>query len=587
MKKTIFLLLMGWALFSTSAYADGEKDKLPEIWGNLIYESEIANNPDVLRGIYRFTPTENSADTLKLGTIYVSTMMEANGGGVFRNGKFQFVNEIDPGDLYSSQQAFYECSINENNEVHWLPEDRYGVTVESLAAYSGCLTMDPRTGKLYGIYPEDYGYSNYLSTVDFDVLSRENIGEVNQYYLTLSINRQGEMYGIDDYGDLYKIDMNSGNETLVGATGVVPGNYYQSATFDQTTGKLWWAARTEGERSVLYEVNTSTGEATQKAVFPWDERFLALYIPDSLGIDSTKIGLDKPAAPTKATLDGNAEEIVLKWNASKGALHKDGKISDKGLTYHVTLHYGDGALNFDAQDTTKVFAIDDLDIAELTKCYFEVVTMNDSVASDTTTSNSFAAGQVLEVPYNNEFKSSEDFDQLTILDNNGDGRTWQFVEDYNTVIYKYADEDADDWILTPMLNLKGGQKYIFKFQASPQGSEYPETLNAAFGKTIDVESYTTILEKAVVATKDSVFEVTFTPDADGAYHVGLQIVSPSTQLNCILDNISVTTAEATIIKDISKKSTLSEDVEYNLLGQRTNSSYRGVVIRKGKKVMKK
>ena len=132
MKKTIFLLLMGWALFSTSAYADGEKDKLPEIWGNLIYESEIANNPDVLRGIYRFTPTENSADTLKLGTIYVSTMMEANGGGVFRNGKFQFVNEIDPGDLYSSQQAFYECSINENNEVHWLPEDRYGVTVEWL-----------------------------------------------------------------------------------------------------------------------------------------------------------------------------------------------------------------------------------------------------------------------------------------------------------------------------------------------------------------------------------------------------------------------------------------------------------------------
>ena len=463
MKKSIFLLLMGWALFSPSAYADGEKDKLPEIWGNLIYESEIANNPDVLRGIYRFTPTENSADTLKLDTIYVSTMMEANGGGVFRNGKFQFVNEIDPGDLYSSQQAFYECSINENNEVHWLPEDRYGVTVESLAAYSGCLTMDPRTGKLYGIYPEDYGYSNYLSTVDFDVLSRENIGEVNQYYLTLSINRQGEMYGIDDYGDLYKIDMNSGNETLVGATGVVPGNYYQSATFDQTTGKLWWAARTEGERSVLYEVNTSTGEATQKAVFPWDERFLALYIPDSLGIDSTKIGLDKPAAPTKATLDGNAEEIVLKWNASKGALHKDGKISDKGLTYHVTLHYGDESLNFDAQDTTKVFAIDDLDIAELTKCYFEVVTMNDSVASDTTTSNSFAAGQVLEVPYNNEFKSSEDFDQLTILDNNGDGRTWQFVEDYNTVIYKYADEDADDWILTPMLNLKGGQKYIFKF----------------------------------------------------------------------------------------------------------------------------
>ena len=106
--------------------------------------------------------------------------------------------------------------------------------------------------------------------------------------------------------------------------------------------------------------------------------------------------------------------------------------------------------------------------------------MNDSVASDTTTSNSFAAGQVLEVPYNNEFKSSEDFDQLTILDNNGDGRTWQFVEDYNTVIYKYADEDADDWILTPMLNLKGGQKYIFKFQASPQGSEYPETLNADY-----------------------------------------------------------------------------------------------------------
>lgn len=587
MKRITAPLLLAMSLLAMPAHADGTEDSLPEIWGNLIYETDLVHNPEVLKGIYRFSPTGNDADTLTMDTIYVSTMMEANGGGVFRNGKFQFVNEIDPGGYYSAQQAFYECTINDSNIVHWTDEDRYGVTVNDMAAYSGCLTMDPVTGKLYGIYPEDYGYSMVLSQVDFDVLSRENIGEVQQYYLTLSINRNGEMYGIDDYGDLYKIDMTSGAETLVGETGVTPANYYQSAAFDQTTGKLWWAARTDDDRSVLYEVNTETGAATQRGVFPWDERFLALYIPDTLGIDTTTIGLDKPAAPAKAVLDGNETELRLTWSKSKGGLH-NGKIADSGLSYKVALYYGDEIMDKFTTDTTVTFSLAELGISSLTPCHYAVQTLNDSVASDSTISNNLAAGMIFEPDYVNEFNGEAAWNELTVLDANNDKNTWEFVPEYSTVRYRVGEDDANDWLLTPMLRLEGGQEYIFKFQASPQGREYPETINAAFGEGINTDGYTQILSNGIVDSRDSVFSVSFTPENAGIYHVGLQIVSLSTQLNCILDNISVVKATASAIDRITADDKLAADAPaYNLAGQRVNKDYKGIIIANGRKLVRK
>ena len=217
MNKTFTSILALAALsLSMPAMAQDSASELPEFIANLVYETDINNSTDNLRGIYKFKPAEN----ITLDTVYVSTMMNANGGGVFRNDLFQFINYIDAGSYMPVQCAIYECYFAADGTVHWdRPELRYGETVpEEMAAVNGMLVEDPASGTLYGIYEANYGYSSMLARADLTTLTREDIGELNQYYLCLACNYEGRLFGIDDYGVLYEIDTSTGEETEIGDT---------------------------------------------------------------------------------------------------------------------------------------------------------------------------------------------------------------------------------------------------------------------------------------------------------------------------------------------------------------------------------
>ena len=270
---TIMALVTMW--HGATATAQENTSQLPEFIANLVYETEINNSLDNLRGIYKFKP----AETIALDTVYVSTMMNANGGGVFRNDLFQFINYIDAGGYMPSQCAIYECYFAADGSVHWdRPDLRYGATVpEEMAAVNGMLVEDPASGVLYGIYEANYGYSSMLARADLTTLTREDIGELNQYYLCIACNYEGRLFGIDDYGVLYEIDTTTGAETEIGDTGAWPENVDQSMCFDPVTGNLWWATTVDGE-GVLYEIDPTTAQATKRGSFPWQERFFALSI---------------------------------------------------------------------------------------------------------------------------------------------------------------------------------------------------------------------------------------------------------------------------------------------------------------------
>ena len=132
------MMALAALLMGGHAAAQSSDAQLPEFVANLVYETDINNSLDNLRGIYKFKP----AQTIQLDTVYVSTMMNANGGGVFRNDLFQFINYYDPGSYMPVQCAIYECYFAADGTVHWDRDDlRYGAEVpEELAAVNGMLT---------------------------------------------------------------------------------------------------------------------------------------------------------------------------------------------------------------------------------------------------------------------------------------------------------------------------------------------------------------------------------------------------------------------------------------------------------------
>ena len=76
--------------------------------------------------------------------------------------------------------------------------------------------------------------------------------------MALACNNDGYMYGIGIDGNLYELDVDTGEAEEIGELGVTPDNYTQSAYFDPKTGILYWAAMLDDGTSGLYEVDTET-----------------------------------------------------------------------------------------------------------------------------------------------------------------------------------------------------------------------------------------------------------------------------------------------------------------------------------------
>lgn len=78
---------------------------------------------------------------------------------------------------------------------------------------------------------------------------------------------RGRLYGVNVDGNLYTIDKVNGSYKLVGRTGLNPSNYRQSATIDLKTDKMYFACQNKDNTSGLYEINTTTGEASLLQAF--------------------------------------------------------------------------------------------------------------------------------------------------------------------------------------------------------------------------------------------------------------------------------------------------------------------------------
>lgn len=119
------------------------------------------------------------------------------------------------------------------------------------------------------------------------------------------------------------------------------------------------------------------------------------------------------------------------------------------------------------------------------------------------------------------------FHLFTVIDNNKDDATWIFFKDgygSGNTCYKYnAQEAADDWLISPYIELKAGTNYNIRFHARANSSYYKETLKVCVGTEPTVAGMAAgqvILPSTEIGGDTVSFSKTFTPVTDGNYCIG-------------------------------------------------------------------
>lgn len=141
---------------------------------------------------------------------------------------------------------------------------------------------DPLTDKVFGQFFNSSMTGLEFGFINYETKTRTTIKATTNRYVALGYAKTNTVYGVATDGNLYKIDPNTGSETLVGPTGVniltSAGKYYeQSGEIDPVSGTFYWTATDASEQSKLYTVDLSTGKATEVAQLP--HSLVGLAIP--------------------------------------------------------------------------------------------------------------------------------------------------------------------------------------------------------------------------------------------------------------------------------------------------------------------
>lgn len=150
-------------------------------------------------------------------------------------------------------------------------------------------------------YKEDLSGLDWCKyNTQYDAMDKIGTFRGKYNVLALATVPSGDMYFINGYGDLYKINKANGRPTLVEWTGVSPTLYSQSMTYDNRTGLFLWAALSD-DGNCLYSVDPVTAETKLITKFKKNEQFTAIYSLD----EGAKDGAPAKANNLKLTYDSD------------------------------------------------------------------------------------------------------------------------------------------------------------------------------------------------------------------------------------------------------------------------------------------
>lgn len=244
------------------------------------------------------------------------------------------------------------------------------------------------------------------------------------------------------------------------------------------------------------------------------------------------VGYDEPVAPAdvKLTVDENLKASVS-WTASDKGLN-DGYLGE--ITYNLKRVEGVDTVVV-AEGLTATTFEEQLEDKAARSCFYIVTAVNGTNSSAPAASNAVSVGSI-QPPYFETFDSAQNFSSYTVVDANGDGNTWKHGS--GEALYKtFRFSGSNDWLITPGMRLKNGNKYIFTFSACTDGNS--AALDSYWGEAPTVEGMTNEITKRSVGGRKLVhYSDTIKVEKDGLYNFGLHL-SSSMMRECHVDSIRV------------------------------------------------
>lgn len=149
-------------------------------------------------------------------------------------------------------------------------------------------------------------------------------------------------------------------------------------------------------------------------------------------------------------------------------------------------------------------------------------------------------------PYTQDFYASSDFQLMTLIDGNNDGNTWTHAS-YDPLTWSAAarytgsaSSPADDWMITPGLELKAGYSYKFSFNAIGV-TGYTNNINVMLGSAQTAEALTTPVISPVTLTEKvkNLYSGEITVENDGTYYLGFHVTAEANQGAIYVDDIKI------------------------------------------------
>ncbi len=319
MRKILLPLLLA-ALSAPSARAQSAAAGLPTVYGSVIFglKWEQMENPPY--GIYAVPPADGSA----IESVLTHPHLKVNGGGVYADGIYYAIS-------YNTDAAGTDAWLRAYDvEDGWAL--RRQVHLTSLTSVATDLAYDPAADTIYGCFwKNDSQYT--LGTLDPLTGEATAIGDLSEQLFTLAATREGELYGIGEYGTLYKVDKSTAALTAVGPTGKTI-RYTQSATFDYASGRLIWAMTPHDfSQSVeLCEVDLKTGAATTLTEVLNRYELTGIFTKSPFTPDGA------PARPSALSFAYPQGSLAGSFSFSLPSVTFGGaELAADGLTYSVTL----------------------------------------------------------------------------------------------------------------------------------------------------------------------------------------------------------------------------------------------------------
>lgn len=320
MTKTLLLPFLLFGLGSPGIQAQTATDKLPTVYGSVIFGHGWEDMLHAPYGIYATDPANGAA----ISPVVTDDRLKVNGGGTYADGLYYAVNYENYSDGVEVWFRVWDVSAG------WKLVRE--VPLQSYTSVASDLTYDPSTDTLYGCFYKSEGQYT-LGTLDPHTGVSTPIADLSEELIGLAANREGELYGIGTYGTLYRVDKQTAALTAVGSTGKNI-RYDQSATFDFASGRLLWAMTPhEVTKSVeICEIDLETGETTTLTEVPNRYELTGIFTQSPFTADGA------PARPTgfRAEFPQGALSGTLTFSLPTTTFGGS-SLGSGGLTYQVSV----------------------------------------------------------------------------------------------------------------------------------------------------------------------------------------------------------------------------------------------------------